>query len=156
MVGREESKEFAWSKVRGMEVGMNILQTAVSSLRSARTKQESTSCSGCGKISPPPCPATLRHSENHLRRRTRQRHRLRSTLPCVPCKVAPLAPTEGFHSLPSEPRLIHFHRSRRLNVITRWPVQSLWERSPFVKQYYSDAMLLIWSLLLVMTSSHMI
>lgn len=41
-----------------------------------------------------------------------------------------------------------------LNIITHWPVQSLWERSPFVKQYYSCAMLLILRLLLVMTSSH--
>lgn len=51
-------------------------------------------------------------------------------------------------------RIIHFHRCLLLNTITHWPVQSLWERSPFVKQYYSYAMLLILRLLLIMTSSN--
>lgn len=60
----------------------------------------------------------------------------------------------GLPRLPSEPRIIHFHRCMLLNVLTAWPVQSLWERSPFGRQYYSSAMLLILRLLLIMTSSH--
>lgn len=102
----------------------------------------------------PPAPVTICHSEKHLSLWIREQQHLRFTLRQVQCKLALLAPILEFHSLSSETRLIHFHRCMLLNIITHWPVQSLWERSPFVKRYYSCAMLLILRLLLVMTSSH--
>lgn len=137
-----------------MEGGINnpklLYQYSIYQYQRVRMRQESTntvpaSHSSCDRISHTPgCHRNPSQPPNPIL----ESSKVHSALSSV--QNSSSTSSVGLPRPPPEPRIIHFHRC---NILPAWPVQSLWDGSPFVRQYYSSATLLIPSLLLIMTSS---